>query len=383
MRKLTTAEWNGIQDCISQGTIRMQVHPKDPDLAIFNYTHLAMVTKDWNPYVMMSRGLIVRLTTLEVVARPFKKFFNYEELSLDTVKKIKIGGEIPVVSDKLDGSLGVSYFYETSYAIKIATRGSFDSNQAKWANKYIQQGIKWEEYHEFVQIMKKGYTLLFEIICPENRIVVDYKGKSGLVLVGIVNIDTGEEHPPRDFEKQLHPSTEVAKEFNPFMEPTQRDNAEGVVFHYHNLQIKYKRKQQDYVDAHRLRFETTPKTIWEALKGGLTGEEVVGLALEDMRPDVRSVVDGICSKRDEIAGYATAIVDDAVSQNFETRKELALFFKKAVVGVDDLGIESPFSVVPLGVLFSYHDNHNMDNADHIIWKAVQPRRGEYDWDEDL
>ena len=133
----------------------------------------------------------------------------------------------------------------------------------------------------------------------------------------------------------------------------------------------------------KLRFGTTPKTIWEALKGGLTGKEVVELALEDVRPDVRSVVGGICSKRDNIIGYAAAIVDDAVSRNFKTRKELALFFKKAVVDVDDLGLKSPFSVVPLGLLFSYHDTHNMDKADHIIWKAVQPGRGEYDWDKDL
>lgn len=49
------------------------------DLILFNYTPICQFSKAWDEYTIMARGLIVDKEG-NVVARPFDKFFNYEEV---------------------------------------------------------------------------------------------------------------------------------------------------------------------------------------------------------------------------------------------------------------------------------------------------------------
>ena len=90
----------------------------------------------------------------------------------------------PIVSvmEKVDGSLGVLYRLGDEY--RIATRGSFDGEQALWATQYLQSNYDLGDLPE-------EYTLLFEIVYPENRIVVDYGEREDMVLLAIRNRFTG------------------------------------------------------------------------------------------------------------------------------------------------------------------------------------------------
>jgi RNA ligase len=88
------------------------------------------------------------------------------------------------VYDKLDGSLGILYFYDDKPY--IATRGSFTSEQAERANKIFQK--KYSHLH-----FNKEHTYLFEIIYPENRIVVDYGAKEDLILLAVLDTETGKD----------------------------------------------------------------------------------------------------------------------------------------------------------------------------------------------
>src|SRR4051812_16154524 len=92
-----------------------------------------------------SRGLIVDRDD-NIIARPFGKFFNHgERLAAEELKSLyaRAGkdGEgkqrLPPVHvyDKVDGSLGILYW--TSSGPMIATRGSFQSEQAGEANKML------------------------------------------------------------------------------------------------------------------------------------------------------------------------------------------------------------------------------------------------------
>src|SRR5690606_11460751 len=92
----------------------------------------------------------------------------------------------PVLYEKLDGSLGIIYPHNGSLA--VATRGSFASRQAVWASHFVYNHMP-----NFSQ--PEGITTLVEIIYPENRIVVDYKGESQLVLLGAVDNATGKDIP--------------------------------------------------------------------------------------------------------------------------------------------------------------------------------------------
>ena len=60
---------------LTEGHVRVQSHPLLP-LSIYNYTEKAAYDGIWNEVTLQCRGLIVA-DNGDVVARPFRKFFNY------------------------------------------------------------------------------------------------------------------------------------------------------------------------------------------------------------------------------------------------------------------------------------------------------------------
>jgi len=163
---------------VEQKLISVQQHDTLP-LLIWNYTQMCQFSKSWDEYTMMCRGLITDLEG-NIVARPFKKFFNLGEQ-----KDLIIPKDKPIVTKKYDGSLGVLYW--NGKLPCIATRGSFNSKQAAWATSWIQKF-----YIEEKPIFDKDKTYLFEIIFKENRIVVDYNFE-GLILLAVIETKTGKD----------------------------------------------------------------------------------------------------------------------------------------------------------------------------------------------
>src|SRR5271167_107703 len=98
---------------LDEGFIRAQVHPKYPEMLIFNYTEATQFGREWNEATNVCRGLILRLdgATLtedaEVVARPFNKFHNLNTTYVPETMEENLPNEAPLVTMKLDGSMGV------------------------------------------------------------------------------------------------------------------------------------------------------------------------------------------------------------------------------------------------------------------------------------
>jgi hypothetical protein len=88
-----------------EGLLHKQTHPT-LDLTIWNYSPKVQYEKLWDDITMQCRGLITN-SRGEIVARPFKKFFNYEEHSPE-----EIPNESFEVFEKMDGSLGIIFYYE-------------------------------------------------------------------------------------------------------------------------------------------------------------------------------------------------------------------------------------------------------------------------------
>ncbi|MFJ7280503.1 RNA ligase [Kitasatospora sp. NPDC098663] len=136
---------------LDAGYVREQTHPTLP-LRIFNYAEKAVFEREWNEVTLQCRGLVIDPQG-RILARPYAKFFNYSEhpectFGLD---------DTVVVTDKLDGSLGILYpLPDGGHA--IATRGSFASDQALHATKV------WQERYADTASVKSGVTYLFEII---------------------------------------------------------------------------------------------------------------------------------------------------------------------------------------------------------------------------
>jgi len=168
---------DGFQDWRDFG----HVYTKEKDgLILFNYLNEAQYEGTWTFLERVSRGLIVDKISGEVVARPFDKFFNWNENNRTTNAPIK------TITEKLDGSLGILY---RDNGFKIATRGSFDSEQAQWATNWLN--THYFETFPDLTAYYNDYTLLFEIIYPKNRIVVDYEDNADLFLIAARNRFTG------------------------------------------------------------------------------------------------------------------------------------------------------------------------------------------------
>jgi RNA ligase len=163
---------------VLEGRLRKAVHPYHP-LAIYNYTAVVQFRNEWDDLLMWCRGLVLDTNTGEVVACPMRKFFNYSEKKHDEAT-MKL--EHCDVTEKLDGSLGIFFKYRDEWV--FSSRGSFVSSQA-------ERGMMMAKERKLEEKCKSEYTYLFEIIYPENRIVVNYgESRSDLVLIAMVHTQT-------------------------------------------------------------------------------------------------------------------------------------------------------------------------------------------------
>lgn len=243
---------------VQAGFIRAQALD---NLTIYNYTDKTQFEKHWNPVTSQCRGIIIN-HRWEVLARPFPKFFNVGEQEA----QIDPDGAC-VVYDKLDGSLGISYVVDGE--ARIATRGSLSSEQAGHASAWLQ--LRHPEW-----MPPAGVTCLFEIIYPENRIVVDYGEFDGLVLLAGIEISTGNHV---DIDQIDWPGSRVNRmpyfSLQEALEAAPRKNVEGMVVHFTDTNTRVKIKQEDYVRLHRIVTGWNERTIWEHLAEGERLDELI------------------------------------------------------------------------------------------------------------
>jgi len=269
-----------LQQALDDGYVRTQTHPDLP-LTIYNYTEKAAYEAAWTPVTLACRGLIVDAAG-SILARPFRKFFNYGQTGAPT---FDLTGKA-VVTDKLDGSLGILYPTPDGHA--IATRGSFASEQAIRATRI------WRDRYAHLYGPPSDFTLLFEIVYPENRIVCDYGDLDDLLLLGAVHIESGLTAGPNAIDwpglrTTVFPYETLAEALA--VEP--RPNAEGLVVHLLDVDERIKIKQEDYVKLHRIVTGLNARTVWEHLCSGAPLADLIEPLPDEFHPWVLSIVDGI------------------------------------------------------------------------------------------
>lgn len=233
------------------GHLFKQVHRTLP-LSIWNYTPEVQYGQLWDEITLQCRGLVTD-NEGNVVARPFKKFFNIEEGKHTPTEEFE-------VFEKMDGSLGIVFKYNGE--VIYATRGSFTSDQAKWMANYGKE-------HNFQNILVEGHTYLFEIIYPENRIVVDYGGQERLVLLGIINTETGEE---LSYDDIIMVPWDIVERYDGIKDYTTLknlvdNNAEGFVVRFSNGD-RMKIKGEEYLRLHKIMTNVSTTGVWELLSNG-------------------------------------------------------------------------------------------------------------------
>jgi RNA ligase len=341
-------------DEIAGGFIRVQTHA-DYGFRIYNYSEKAMFEKRWNDATEQCRGLITDVDGT-VLARPWRKFFNYGERGL------LISSNDPVeITDKLDGSLGIAYPVGGE-RWAVATRGSFASDQAVFATQWLTR-------HSRMWVPQREFTALFEIIYPENRIVLDYGHFKGLVLLGAVDIVHGNVYGPREAvgifdwageSAAVFPETTIAEYMSG--PNAHRSNAEGVVVRAGRKMLKI--KQEDYVRAHAVVTGLSNKAVWQMLANGNSVPEQAAFMPDEFYSWLITTAEELTAAM--IDWKTEALVEwHRIGNNLlhmyngaHTRKDFAALASK-----------SQYSAA----LFRLYDNRDIDD---LAWKAVRPVRFE-------
>lgn len=324
-----------IESFIKEGYITRGIHPSG-DLFIYNYSQKTMYEGYWTDETLQCRGLIADVEG-NIVARPFPKFFNYEE------HQGNLPNEPFEVYEKLDGSLGILYFYKDKPY--IATRGSFDSEQAKVANEMLNT------YN--INILNKNYTYLFEIIYPENRIVVNYKDKKQLFLISTIETRTGKEiiHHEGNYFPNVKRYDE--HEYIPInlLSELEKPNQEGFVIRFQSgLRIKIKFK--DYVRLHSIVTQITKKKVWEVIKDNKNFDEFIGNIPDELFSWIKKTESELREDHDTI------------------EKTSLMFLKKVIVPyrkkIAKEIVDNPYA----SVMFSMLDNKDFHK---VIWSMLEPK----------
>lgn len=247
---------------------RNLVSQRKNGLVLFDYNKTISFEFDWDDISINARGIVFEESTGKIVARPLPKFWNYEELQdeerallLPLQYRPNFTGEYMVL-EKADGSCGITYFYGGYW--NVNTRGSFDSDQAVWAAEYLYANLR-------TDLMIQTKTYVFEIIYPNNRIVVDYGGKEALVLIAVIDNETGKEMWYDELQAEAKRiGCEMVKvfHFDTFADLfTAREvltvNEEGFVITFKNG-YKFKLKGAAYCNVHRKMCALTPLHFWRA-----------------------------------------------------------------------------------------------------------------------
>jgi len=245
-----------IDELVDTGYLNRTKHP-DKDLYILKYSRNCQFENEWNEITLMARGLVVD-GDYNIIARPFGKFFNIEEHDVNKLP-LKDGFE---VFEKMDGSLGIVFFYEGEW--HMATSGSFISDQAV-KGKELLNGFG-------TSYLATNTTYLFEIIYPDNRIVVDYSDAEGLVLLSAFHTKSGEEWSYDRLNEQYKDRYEIVPRYDnasDLMKLKGLDlvNKEGFVVRFKNgLRIKI--KFAEYVRLHAILTQMSNLVIWRSLRWG-------------------------------------------------------------------------------------------------------------------
>ena len=241
-----------------------------------------------DPLVREARGIIIDTEKADVICWPFSKFGNWNEGYADN-----IDWENAVVQEKIDGSIIKLYFWENTW--NWATNSHIDAGEARLDDEgrvfadVIRQA---DNYHDIpfgkLDIEK---TYIFELVSPENLVVVEYPF-TRLFHTGTRSNVTGREYDddigivkPKVFGR--------GKDLEDYIKQVRRMNSdknhpayEGFVAVDRNWN-RVKIKSPEYLALHRL-----------LNNGNMAQDRIISAILEDDR-DIKEIAARYRSNREQ------------------------------------------------------------------------------------
>lgn len=333
-----------IKKYLTNGLLLCQFHPSVPNIVILNYSRKVQFENLWDELTLLCRGLIINIETGKIIARPFLKFFNYEQLKPE---------EIPLLPfeayEKMDGSLGILYWLNNNPY--IASRGSFASDQANHANDVL-----YSRYQHVFDKLNKSATYLFEIIYPENRIVVDYGDKDDLVLLAVIDNVTGNDLPLEDIGFEIVMSYDGINDYT--LLRTDNDMyREGYIIKFSNG-FRMKMKYEEYCRLHSVVTMLSNVIIWEYLSQEKSFDELLDKTPDEYDSFIKKTAEELNNKFRELEyKHITFISDNMLTTpKYSSRKE------QAEVILSSKGYNTK-------ILFDMLDGKNYNK---VIWSMIRP-----------
>ena len=309
-----------LEEMVKSGFVHKRCHPNGR-FFIYNYTDKCTYGKNWNAATLQARGLILDSDGY-IIARPFNKFFCMGEREETMFKNLP--QEEFEATEKMDGSLAILFRGDCDFC--IATRGSFVSDQAQWANKYLKN--VWGS-----KVFNLEYTYLFEAIYPENKIIVNYKGFSGLVLLSCIRIKDGQEMSYNDVRAEAERldvplvkryQFKTMDELVLAVKKIKGTEQEGFVVRFKNG-LRVKVKSEDYLRLFKIIKCFTPLAVYETMVEGAVPREYLAQIPEELRGTADEYRDKLqkayADKKNEIMG----VYDSLAGKGLDNQKDFALY----------------------------------------------------------
>lgn len=310
--------------------VRVHQSPKFPTLRLLHYMESAVYDKKWTEFCKACRGVIVDLENKKIVTYPWDKFYNLTEAPGPSYAECEAMGEFEV-SEKMDGSMLLLFQDPTTKLVCATTKGSFDSDQGADATVWARQNLPQSVLD--AQLLSK-YTLMFEWVAYNNKIVVDYakKGyKEGMYLLGVRHLQSEKVlsyKEVQDFAKEHNLLTLKTYSFSTLDQVidtcknlTWMD--EGYVLRFKSTGILTKCKGNDYLRVHRFISQLEDKNLLECMIAGQE-KEVLQAAPEEYKDEVISALENYRKQALNVQSKVYRLFAQAPKDN---RKNLALWTK--------------------------------------------------------
>jgi len=340
---------------IEEGLVVKNEHPTLP-ISIYNYSRKTQYENNWDEITKQCRGLILDNEGY-VIAKGFDKFFNMEELVSEDIPN-----ETFEVFEKLDGSLGILFWYEGKWI--LSTKGSFFSEQSIKGKEILDS-----KYN--IHPIPKGYTTLIEILFPQNRIVCNYGNDESLVVLSMISNASGKELD-YDSLKLICEETKMplVKKYDGIgdyktLKSMIDKEREGYVIRFKNG-FRMKIKSEEYVRLHRILTGFSNVDIWEYLKDNKDINQLLDKVPDEFDVWVRNTKTELESKFKSIEDEYNWIYEVIMRvENSSEKKVFAEYAKRYEHS---------------SILFKMFDKK--DYSDYL-WKIIRPKYSKPFWQKEI
>lgn len=320
-----------LKDHCTRHSVRFNSSTRLPHLVILHYADECQWESKWNFFSRSCRGLVVDTKNKKLLTIPYSKFFNLGESTVPSFRELEALGQYEV-SEKLDGSMLISFYDEVTNDFYVTTKGSLDSEHGDYFTKIFPPQLKSKE-------LLTEYTLMFEGIDSKFQIVIDYEKKGykpGLYLIGVrknISQQPLNYAEVQEFAKKYNLPTVQTYTFSNLNEVVDTSKTlsfmnEGYVIRFKQNGLMVKIKGPEYLRVHRFISQLDEKNLLELLIQGQE-KEVMTICPEEYRSEVEQTLTNFRIKALQLRDKCYEYFNQAPK---DTRRDFALWVKTNAPG---------------------------------------------------